>query len=213
MLKITILYDNTAWRKSLFPDWGFACLVEARGKRILFDTGAKGVILIGNMQALQIDPHSIDTVFISHEHWDHTGGLPYFLKENPARVYLPQSWQKNSMPPDSVRVKGPSEIFSGIYSTGELQGIEQSLVIREGNGVVVVSGCAHPGVQNILEAAAPFGRVRALVGGLHGFDDFELIDNLELVCPTHCTQYIDEIQHRLPDQFVNGGAGQVLQIE
>ncbi len=75
MLKITIIYDNTAWLKALPADWGFACLVEARGKKVLFDTGAKGPLLLGNMQALQIDPLEVDTVFISHNHWDHTGGL------------------------------------------------------------------------------------------------------------------------------------------
>jgi 7,8-dihydropterin-6-yl-methyl-4-(beta-D-ribofuranosyl)aminobenzene 5'-phosphate synthase len=210
--RITIIYDNTAWQKSLPADWGFACLVETFEKTILFDTGAKGPLLLNNMQALQIDPHAIDAVFISHNHWDHTGGLIDFLKVNPVSVYLPDSCPQNGTPPKCVRVSAPLEIYPGIYSTGELHGIEQSLVIREGNGVVVVAGCAHPGVKAILAAAASFGRVRALVGGLHGFDDFPLIANLETVCPTHCTRHIQKIATRFPDTFISGGTGRILQI-
>jgi 7,8-dihydropterin-6-yl-methyl-4-(beta-D-ribofuranosyl)aminobenzene 5'-phosphate synthase len=213
MLKITIIYDNTAWLKTLTSDWGFACLIEARGKKILFDTGAKGSLLLSNMQALQIDPLEVDAAFISHNHWDHTGGLVEFLKMNPVSVYLPSSCPHNGIPSESISVCDPLEIFPGIYSTGELQGIEQSLVIREGGGMVVVSGCAHPGVKAILTAASAFGRVRALVGGLHGFDDFPLIENLETVCPTHCTRYIKKIETRFPEKFISGGAGQVISID
>jgi len=213
MLKITIIYDNTAWLKSLPADWGFACLVEARGKKILFDTGAKGSLLLSNMQALQIDPREVDAVFISHNHWDHTGGLADFLKVNPVSVYLPDSCPHSDTPGERVRVSTPLEIYSGIYSTGELQGIEQSLVIRAGDGIVVVSGCAHPGVKAILAAASAFGRVRALVGGLHGFDDFRLIKTLETVCPTHCTRHIQKIKTRFPDAFISGGAGRVISIK
>jgi 7,8-dihydropterin-6-yl-methyl-4-(beta-D-ribofuranosyl)aminobenzene 5'-phosphate synthase len=79
-MKITIIYDNTAFSKNLTPDWGFSCLVEAYDRKILFDTGAKGSILFDNMKKLDIDPSEIDMVFISHDHWDHTGGLPDFLK-------------------------------------------------------------------------------------------------------------------------------------
>ena len=210
--RITIIYDNTAWQKSLSADWGFACLVEARGKKILFDTGAKGPLLLTNMQALQIDPRTIDSVFISHGHWDHTGGLTDFLRIQPVGVYFPRSCQNNGLPPESVPVKDPLEIYPGIHTTGELNGIEQSLVIREGNGVVVVSGCAHPGVEAILAAAASFGRIRALVGGLHGFDNFPLIENLEAVCPTHCTRHVKEIEVRFPDKFISGGAGRILEF-
>jgi len=213
MLKITIIYDNIACLKTLPADWGFACLIEARGKKILFDPGAKGPLLLGNMQALQISPLEVDTVFISHIHWDHTGGLADFLKVNPVSVYLPKSCPPIGTPPESTRVSAPLEIYPGIYSTGELQGIEQSLVIHAGDGCVVVAGCAHPGVKAILKAASTFGRVRALVGGLHGFDDFRLIKTLETVCPTHCTRHIQKIKTRFPDAFISGGAGRVISID
>ena len=85
-MKITIIYDNTVCNPKLIPDWGFACLVEASGHALLFDTGAKGRLLLGNMETLGIAPETIDTVFLSHNHWDHTGGLQDFLAVQPARV-------------------------------------------------------------------------------------------------------------------------------
>ena len=212
MLKITILYDNTAWRNTLTADWGFACLVQTPDKKILFDTGAKGPTLLDNMQKLQVDPLEIDTVFISHDHWDHTGGLVDFLKINPVTVYLPHGCINYGNSGKIVRIADPMEIFPGIYSTGELHNIEQSLVIKEKDGVVVVTGCSHPGVQAILSAASTFGNVTAIVGGLHGFDDFGLLENLETVCPTHCTRHIEKIESLFPATFTRGGAGKVIEM-
>ena len=82
MIKIQIIYDNTSINKDLKPDWGFAALIQGFGKNILFDTGANGKILLGNMQTLNIDPLIISDVFISHCHFDHTGGLSHFLNKN-----------------------------------------------------------------------------------------------------------------------------------
>jgi 7,8-dihydropterin-6-yl-methyl-4-(beta-D-ribofuranosyl)aminobenzene 5'-phosphate synthase len=77
---------------------------------------------------------------------------------------------------------------------------------------VVLVGCAHPGVDEILAAAEKFGKPTVLVGGLHGFEDFDLLNNLRLVCPTHCTQHIKAINSKYPDKFVMGGVGQTIAI-
>ena len=210
--KITIIYDNTAWDKNLTPDWGFSCLVEAHGEKILFDTGAKGNILLDNMQKLDIDPLNIDKVFISHDHWDHTGGLLDFLKKNQVKVYIPNSCSGLGETVSTVRVDDKLKICENIYSTGELKNIEHSLVIKEGEDVAVVAGCSHPGVREILQAASGFGKVNILIGGLHGFNDFKLINDLENICPTHCTQHIQEIETLYPGKYIQGGAGKVIEI-
>ena len=85
-MKITIVYDNEACKEGLKADWGFSCLVEAHGKRMLFDTGANGRILLENMEKLHIDPATIEEVFISHIHRDHTGGLAELLKLRSAKI-------------------------------------------------------------------------------------------------------------------------------
>jgi len=93
-MNLTIIYDNTSIRENLQADWGFAALIEAHGKRILFDTGGNGEILLNNIKTLQIDPKSISDVFISHCHFDHIGGLSHFLNENnDVVIHAPSSFR------------------------------------------------------------------------------------------------------------------------
>jgi 7,8-dihydropterin-6-yl-methyl-4-(beta-D-ribofuranosyl)aminobenzene 5'-phosphate synthase len=210
-MRVTIIYDNTSLREDLRADWGFSALVEARGRRILFDTGARGEILLGNMKALGLDPRSIEEVFISHPHVDHMGGLPDLLRINPVRVVVPRS----APAPRNVEVLKVSEaqkIHPGIYSTGELAGIEQSMAIDSASGIVVISGCAHPGVGEILKVASRFGRVAGLIGGLHEFSDLDQIEDLDLICPAHCTRCRSMILERFPERGLAGGAGRVIEI-
>lgn len=211
-MKITIIYDNRVWKKGLEPDWGFSCLVEAHSKKILFDTGNHGNILMENMHKLDIDPVSVDEVFISHSHYDHAGGLNDFLGAKKCKAYIPLSCPEPIGAEEVIKVKDPLEIHDHLFSTGELKGIEQSLLIQTGQSVVVVAGCSHPGVGEILKAAAAYGKVKALVGGLHGFKDFALLKDLDMICPTHCTQFIEEIRDQYPQKYLEGGAGRVIEI-
>ena len=211
-MKITIIYDNEVSEEGLEADWGFSCLVEVYGKKILFDTGADGSILISNMKKLDIDPKVVEEVFISHSHWDHMGGLYDFLRINKVRVYIPWSCQKPPGALEVIKVKEPIKIHENIFSTGELQNIEQSLVVKTEKGLVIIAGCSHPGVNNILKAASDFGNPDVLIGGLHGFSDFDLVEDLELICPTHCTQFKSEIRSRYPKKYISGGAGKIIEI-
>lgn len=210
-MKITIIYDNTAFAKNLYADWGFSCLVEAYEKKILFDTGAKGSILLDNMKRLGIDFAQVDMVFISHDHWDHTGGLSSFLRKNPVKVYIPDSCRITGENIHKIKSE-PFKISEHIYSTGTLQNIEHSLVITDNGKADVITGCSHPGVSEIIEAASKLGKVNNLIGGLHGFNDFELINDLKNICPTHCTQFIRKIKEAYPDKYIEGGAGKVIEI-
>ena len=213
-MRITLVYDNEVHTPSLRSDWGFSCLVEKEGMpNILFDTGANGSILLYNMERLGLDPLSIGIVVISHAHYDHTGGLSRLLDtNNQVRVYLPESCAKPKGVREVIMVKEPLEISDGVFSTGELQGIEQSLAVSTEKGLAVVAGCSHPGVESILESASQFGFVYALVGGLHGFSNFEAIGDLDLICPCHCTQYKSEIRSLYPEKYVRGGVGKVLTL-
>ncbi|MEA3223238.1 MAG: MBL fold metallo-hydrolase, partial [Thermodesulfobacteriota bacterium] len=111
-----------------------------------------------------------------------------------------------------VRVDNSLEIHDGVFSTGELSNIEQSLIIKTKKGLAVIAGCSHSGVTNILDAASQFGSPYALIGGLHGFREFDVLKGLTLVCACHCTQYQSEIQHLYPDKYIDGGAGKVITI-
>jgi len=213
-MKLTIVYDNEIARTGLEPAWGFSCLVEADGRRLLFDTGGKGEILLRNLAKLHVDPLSIPEIFISHSHWDHAGGLVELLRLNGDAVgYLPGSWPGPPEVRKAIRVQGPCGLSENFYSTGELPGGEQSLVVKTGSGLVVICGCSHPGVGAILAAASNFGEVKALVGGLHGFKEYGVLADLVLICPCHCTQHTAEIMARYPKAAVNGGAGRVLEFD
>jgi len=210
-MKITIIYDNTAFQKNLESDWGFSCLVEAYGRTILFDTGADGSILSENMKKLNISPSSIDDVFISHSHLDHIGGLSAFLEKNDqVNLYVPVSFRGAPKAKKVVRIDKPTELYENFYSTGELENIEQSLAVKTDKGLVLIVGCSHPDMKKIMNAASQFGEIYAIVGGLHGFNKFELFKDLDFICPTHCTQHIAEIKSLYPEKYIEGGAGKII---
>jgi 7,8-dihydropterin-6-yl-methyl-4-(beta-D-ribofuranosyl)aminobenzene 5'-phosphate synthase len=212
-MKVTLIYDNTAFRKDLEPDWGFSALVEAENTpKILFDTGTDGKILLSNMKKLGIDPATIDEVFISHSHFDHTGGISEFLKVNhKAKFYVPPSFPgpRNR---EVISLAKPGKINEKVVSTGELDGIEQSMGVITDKGIILIDGCSHPDMGHILEAARQFGEIYGIIGGLHGFSEFELFKNLKLICATHCTQHKAELKRLYPQQYTEGGAGRIIEI-
>jgi len=212
-MKLTIVYDNEVTRAGLQAEWGFSCLVESDGRRLLFDTGGRGALLVHNLEKLDLDARNIPEIFISHDHYDHLGGLTEILWLNEgATVYLPNSCLEPPEAKRAVKVLGPCALGQNFFSTGELRGVEQSLVVKTKNGLVVICGCSHPGLGEILQAASQFGRITALVGGLHGFKELNLLADLDLVCPCHCSQCKAEILKLYPKTSVRGGVGTVLDI-
>jgi 7,8-dihydropterin-6-yl-methyl-4-(beta-D-ribofuranosyl)aminobenzene 5'-phosphate synthase len=207
--KITIVYDNCLKKQGLKTGWGFSALIETDGASpILFDTGNDGISLLYNMEQLGIPPENIGTIVISHAHGDHTGGLSAILEINKdAGVYVPASVRARIPGRKVVPVSQPLQISSEVISIGELKNIEQSLAVKTSKGIVVVTGCSHPGVGAILDAASSHGKVYGIIGGLHGFRDFSRLDGLSLVCPCHCTQYKEELERQFPKQYLGCGAG------
>jgi 7,8-dihydropterin-6-yl-methyl-4-(beta-D-ribofuranosyl)aminobenzene 5'-phosphate synthase len=213
-MRITIVYDNEAKKAGLRAGWGFSAYIERRDvPPLLFDTGADSPTLLHNMQELNIDPTSIETIVISHAHGDHTGGLCEILKANGnAQLFLPNSFRGVFPGRKVTMVEDAMEICADIFSTGELEGIEQSLALKTAKGLFVITGCAHPAMGSILNAAPKFGKVYGIAGGFHGFRDFRLFESLSLIYPCHCTQYKKQILELFPSKASECGAGLVIQL-
>lgn len=199
--------------RKLKAGWGFSSLIEsAKAPSILFDTGADSHTLLHNMRELDIDAEGIGIIVISHTHGDHTGGLRGVLELNrEAEIYVPASFWGPIPGRKVIPVAEPLQISEGTFSTGELKGIEQSLAIRTDKGILVVVGCSHPGLGEIMDAASGFGKVYGVIGGFHGFRDFNRLSGLSLIAPCHCTQYKSTILELFPHQCVRCGVGLVLE--
>lgn len=177
-LSITVIYDNYPYKKGLKTHWGFSCLIKGTEKTILFDTGRNGNILLENMKKLDINLEKIDVVVISHNHGDHTGGLRHVLEQNKnITVYLPGSFSSTfkeivkEKKATVVEVTDSMNICENVYTTGVLGGaiIEQSLIITTEKGIIVITGCAHPGIVHIVEKAKELisDDVLLVMGGFH----------------------------------------------
>lgn len=215
-MKVTIVYDNEVKQEGLRPGWGFSAVVESeRAPLILFDAGADSPTLLHNMEELNIAPENIGIIVISHAHADHTGGLAEILRINKScEVYLPSSFTGLFPAGRKVTIvkKDTVQICENVFSTGEIQGMEQSLVLNTSKGIFVVTGCAHPGVKNILTAAAKFGKVYGIVGGFHGLSDFKAFDQLSVIYPCHCTTYKKEILDLFKGKALECGAGLIIEL-
>jgi len=207
-VRLTVLYDNYLYNESLHTAWGFACLVEVGKRTILFDSGGDAETLLSNMAALGIDPHRIEIVVLSHIHGDHVGGLFGLLELNNAvRVYLPASFPSDFK--ERVRawgalvieVQDPMELVPGVWSTGEMGTWikEQALVVQTPKGVVVITGCAHPEVVNMVTKAKEIAGhgIHLVIGGFHmsGMSKTQIQEvirsfqelGVEQVAPCHCS--------------------------
>jgi 7,8-dihydropterin-6-yl-methyl-4-(beta-D-ribofuranosyl)aminobenzene 5'-phosphate synthase len=236
-VNITAIYDNNPFLKGLQTDWGFACLVEVGKTKLLFDTGDNGDILLSNMEKLKIDPQSIDLVFLSHFHHDHTGGLSAFLKKNSnVTIYYPNSFPAQLVEEikksgtKSIPVSSFQEIRTNLFSLGELGSAipEQSLAIRIAKGIVVITGCAHPGIVNILEKAKksfPDESIYLAMGGFHLHNQskseidkkINTLVKMEIlnVGPCHCSgddarKMFNEVYG---DNYIENGVGKIIEID
>jgi 7,8-dihydropterin-6-yl-methyl-4-(beta-D-ribofuranosyl)aminobenzene 5'-phosphate synthase len=235
VLRITIVYDNNSFDARLKTAWGFSALVEYHGQTLLFDTGGDGRILLDNMRVLGIDPARIQSVVLSHAHGDHTGGLSALLDgNNQPPVYLLPSFadthkhqlglmtQVNEVIPGQV-------IADEILTTGEVDGNipEQALVIRTGEGLVIITGCAHPGIVRIIQRAMELtgDPVYLVLGGFHLgskreteisaiLADFRRL-GVQKVAPCHCTgeRAIAMFSAEYGQAFVQAGVGRVITLD
>ena len=152
--------------------------METARHTILFDAGGDGEVLLSNIRHLGVDLTTIDMVVLSHIHADHTGGLRAFLQLNPqVTTYIPESFPASfqqavkSCGVDVKTVGAPVQLSGQLFSSGEMgeEIREQALILDTAKGLVVITGCAHPGVVNVVRKAKEHLNrdVYLLMGGSH----------------------------------------------
>ncbi|WP_051264819.1 MBL fold metallo-hydrolase [Nakamurella lactea] len=268
--RLTVLNDAFGKDPAMTKDWGYCALVEAAGRRILFDTGNSGEVLARNARAKGIDLSRLDFAVMSHRHGDHMGGLAHLLSVNPTvTVYAPiegfgvygstmpasvpridsslpaheryfdgtreGAWRMGSAWPDAhfelvattTRV-APDVTLIALVSEkpGTLELRELSMAIDTPEGIVLVVGCAHPGIGAIvLEATAVNPRIHCIAGGLHLLvATDEEIDavvttlhdtyRVEYLAPGHCTgePTLSAVKKAFGDHYLYAGVGSTLAL-
>ncbi|MGI6615220.1 MAG: MBL fold metallo-hydrolase [Dethiobacteria bacterium] len=279
----TLLDDYAGYETPFYAQHGIALLVEISSgglcKRILLDVGQSAVPILHNMEILGLDPGSIDAIFLSHCHYDHTEGLVDMLKavdrESVPVIAHTDIFRENYIFDPFIRnigitakngieaikaaggqmvlTKEAFEIAPGVLSTGvvprrqdfEKQGIgtynlvdgaisgdkiedDLSIVVNVKDvGLVVLVGCSHAGIVNIVTHAKELtgiDRVEAVMGGFHLIEapaeriarTAEALKEMEInrVVAGHCTglKACAELGRVLGDRFQLLHSGKILNV-
>lgn len=256
-MRMTVLVDNNPV-PNLYAEWGFSLFLEVLGQRILFDLGASDLFL-RNASRLGINPLEVDSIVLSHGHYDHTWGLNVFLKQGMYRGNMPKKptliahpgavvpkyrndgtefgltigrasleyhfQMQLSREPywindqtvflGEIKRRFPFENQRPLGKTYNDQGElvedflldDTALAVKTDRGLVIVSGCAHAGICNIIEYAREVcaeQRVIGVIGGFHLRESehetqlmptVEYLEGLQTtsIHPTHCTSLAAKI--------------------
>ena len=226
-----ILFDNYCRGDSHASLWGFSAYLPRH--KLLFDTGSNGRALLKQIDAQGIDLSQIAYLFITHDHWDHIGGIDSILELNAdLTLFLPETLSKNHIR-DLRRLskeviligREPMHLFGELYTTGLLGDSppEQSLLIA-GKEATLLTGCGHYGIAEIVAVARELTgeRIDRVMGGFHLLHTPEEGIRREIaalqalgvrqVVPTHCTgdSAVKLFAEAFDKGFVEGGIGEVL---
>lgn len=274
-MKITMLMeDKEVDRAGLKTEHGLSVYIEVDGKKILFDTGQSGKF-IDNAKALGIDLKGLDHVFISHGHYDHSGGLKRLIEEvkpnievyvgkgffddkyslrtsgdyqytgNPFdQAYLKEkNIEVKYVDRDMIQITENFMVFTNFNRKNEFENTNQKMFLRENGGykldpftdeislgiktdkgLVVVVGCSHPGIVNILDTIIDRSgmNIHQVLGGTHLVEEDDekinkIIDylkekDIDLVGACHCTGKQGEtmLEQQLEEGFTEIKTGDTI---
>jgi 7,8-dihydropterin-6-yl-methyl-4-(beta-D-ribofuranosyl)aminobenzene 5'-phosphate synthase len=276
--RITILCENLVGKRVGSGEHGFSAFIETSRGNYLFDTGS-GYSVVANSLALDKDLRTVRKIFLSHGHYDHTGGLPEVLKLKGSvdvhvhpdvfidRIHVFKENEKEIKRFVGIPFKRTyleflgakfilnsdlAEVEKGMFLTGEVPkrtsfekpdprlfsemngrytpdaiSDDQSLILNTERGLVLILGCAHSGLINILNHVT--GKMReerfyAILGGTHlDFLAPEQLEetikvlrkmDIERIGAAHCTgmRAAFRLQQEFGERFFYGCVGSVLEV-
>jgi len=276
--RITILCENLVGQRVGLGEHGFSAFIETDRGDYLFDTGG-GRSIVANSLALGKDLRTVQKIFLSHGHYDHTGGLPEVLKlkgnvdvhahphvfldrmavlkengkETKRFVGIPyKKGYLESLGANFISNSDFLEVEKGVFLTGEVPRKtsfekpdprlfseingktepdvfldDQSLIMESEKGFILVLGCAHSGMINIIHHVInKTGKQKfyAILGGTHlDFLTPEQLEesikalkkmNIERIGVSHCTgmKAACRLLQEFGDRYFYGCVGSVLEI-
>jgi len=277
-IRITILCENLIGKLIGTGEHGFSAFIETSNGNYLFDTGS-GRSIIANSLTLNKDLRSIRKIFLSHGHYDHTGGLSEVLKlkgqvdvhAHPhvflERIAILREGGRETKRFVGIRYKeryleslGANFVFNtdfvelerGLFLTGEVprqtsfekpdprlfsetegkitQDLfldDQSLILNTDKGMVLILGCAHSGMINIIHHVINKMRKEkfyAILGGTHlDFLTSEQLEesikflkkiDIDKIGVSHCTgmRAAFRLHQEFGDRFFYGCVGSILEV-
>jgi 7,8-dihydropterin-6-yl-methyl-4-(beta-D-ribofuranosyl)aminobenzene 5'-phosphate synthase len=209
-MRLTLLAEGSTPEQRSRNHWGIAFLIN---ERMIFDTFGHADVFMSSLAIGGVSLAQISDIVISHDHWDHLAGLwPLLEKSSRATVYLCPGFSQQTKHKikatgaSFVEIVGSKELYPGIFTTGCIGGIyqdkeieEQAIVAKTPKGLIVLTGCAHPGIVNIVQRVRKnFDQpVTGLIGGFHlndkGDQEIKAIAfklkqlGVENISPLHCT--------------------------
>ena len=207
----TIIYNNVSSKVNLQTQWGYSAWIEIGDEIVLFDAGTNPQILQENLKKLNLNAENVSAIAISHDHGDHTGGLESVLKmvDDGTKVYLPNDYNPklrsefkklDFIVNDKYRQIAERVWITEVFVDNNRGIREQALVLENDDKIIVITGCAHPGITEMCEGIKkrfPDKKLELVTGGFHLMQHSEeqvaqISDKLKLlgfekVAPSHCT--------------------------
>ncbi len=285
-LRVTVLQDNMAGiHAGLLCQHGMSLFLEVKGEdkkynNFLFDTGPSAIPVLKNMSILGKNQHDLNLIFLSHCHFDHTGGLVGILEKiNKSRIPIvahPDIFRINisdkglfcsvGMGPnctlEAIKKAGgemvladqPLVLMPGVLTSGEIKervefershithlktirngtivpdhmADDVSMIFVRSEGLVIITGCAHAGIINILKkvsAEFPGKAIQAVLGGFHLVDrDENLLEKtvadfkemkVQKAGPTHCSGETAKkiFKREYGTDFISLSVGDIIKLE
>ena len=208
---VNIVFDNSKPLEGFLSSFGFSVLIynSLSDNYLLFDTGTDGTILLHNLDQLEVDIPEIKKVVISHNHIEHSGGLKeLYENNNNLEIYVPieilNIYRKKYSKSIVYGVSDLKEIDENTYLTGQLGTYlkEQALFLKTlTNELIVMVGCCHPGLDEIVSIGRSIAKIKAIIGGFHNIRNFSCLEGIKVIGACHCTQHKDLIKQKFPEEF------------